>query len=689
MLDVLQNSARSCKLCRFFLAELENRFTEWAPDKYKLRLMISLGTRVKKFYPDHSNTGQDTWDCMLLGVFDTRPWQAQPGPKAMMVRRSKQQWESAKPQQQEEVYEYGTRMHCCTEEGDSATYLGLPWLRKIVDYTDSSASLDIANGWLKQCLSVERSGTPSACHVDSQDAESLNDGRDHNVESSTLFPAEQPARLLEILSSDDPDHLECHSVRLIETNGRAYTYAALSYCWGEVADTTWLTKRNTIQQHMQDIDLKSLPATIRDCLHIAASLSVQHVWVDSLCIIQDSASDWETESAKMGGIYRGALLTIAASRSTSSNGGCFNRIKNSFRFIPFAEYTCVESRLCSGQTSRLYFPTGAGYASSQDFSYSEVYGSPLSKRAWVYQEQVLSRRTLYFAGSQLYWECDHCRLSQDNSPQHGVRQYPVLTFSAPLSTSDVVAQWYRGAVEEYTSRGLTNPDDRLVAISAVAKATFLNRRVRYVAGLWEDCILPGLCWHRDGKGQKNTASRCPSWSWASQLSRVTYRALTYRYGEPYQDSSDVAKVLNVQVVSSEKNPFGHVHSGHITLHTRVTTGTVMRDLFGKQNSPLTQFAGADRAALVIPEKSGLRVWQGMAVLDDEGHTWKDVVIALVLEDNHKSEWLLLLLEQTDEKEQTYKRVGLGVLKHDYDSLTEKSKNPNFDRDWTEQAITIV
>lgn len=31
--------------------------------------------------------------------------------------------------------------------------------------------------------------------------------------------------------------------------------------------------------------------------------------------------------------------------------------------------------------------------------------SVLSKRAWVLQERLLSRRVLYFGSLQMYWEC--------------------------------------------------------------------------------------------------------------------------------------------------------------------------------------------------------------------------------------------------------------------------------------------
>lgn len=137
--------------------------------------------------------------------------------------------------------------------------------------------------------------------VVNQDTEFFNNNHDQGSESLTMFPAERPMRLLEIIPCDNPDQSYRYSAKLI---GHDYTYIALSYCWGKTPDTAWMTKTDTVHQNMQDIDLKSLPATIRDCLWVATALGVHYVWVDSLCIIQDNISDWEIESAKMGGIYR-------------------------------------------------------------------------------------------------------------------------------------------------------------------------------------------------------------------------------------------------------------------------------------------------------------------------------------------------------------------------------------------------
>lgn len=692
-MDVLKESAKSCELCRTFCFWFDCAASVSTLDRYIVRLSLDIGNGSKEDFPAHSQTQLRRWKCICVEVFDTRPWQSlEPGTEGA-VKGVRAEYESAKPQEEDNAH--GRRVLCYTEEGDPAVDAGLPWLRKDVGDTGSPSSLNVANEWLERCLAAENSGK--------KDAEPHHDDDYEDAGSPTTFPDDRPTRLLEIVPSVNSDHQRDYSVKLIETNGLEYRYIALSYCWGKITDAKWLMNTNTIQQYLQLVDLGALPATIRDFLYIAASLGVRHVWVDSLCIIQDSPSDWETESTKMGGIYRGALLTVAASRSSNSSDGCFNRDKSSSHFNPLAGFIRVDSRLSNGKTSRIYLENSTYFwdpCTAGDLFDSEVYSNPLTQRAWAYQEQVFSRRILYFANSQLYWECDHCRLSQDNLYQPPVdRAYPVLTVSAPLRMDEVISAWYHGAVQTYSKRGLTCPEDKLVAISAVAKATYLNRGIEYVAGLWGDSILPGLCWYRDGEGRKNMAYQCPSWSWASQQSGVTYRAIN-SFKEPDEARPNMIKVLDVQIARSETNPFGNVRSGRITLHTKVAAGTVVPDEFGQSHSGFSygvrDIVRPDLQALVIPERVGQDVWQGVAVLDDEGHRCQQVVIALIALAQDPSDfgkgmakWWSILLQNAGEGEQTYRRVGLGVVEERYTSGSWKREKPNFDREWTEQVITII
>ncbi|PVH85045.1 heterokaryon incompatibility, partial [Cadophora sp. DSE1049] len=67
--------------------------------------------------------------------------------------------------------------------------------------------------------------------------------------------------------------------------------------------------------------LAELPKTFRDTVVVTRRLGIRYLWIDSLCIIQDSSMDWARESSKMQGVYAGAILNISADASTNSDVG--------------------------------------------------------------------------------------------------------------------------------------------------------------------------------------------------------------------------------------------------------------------------------------------------------------------------------------------------------------------------------
>src|SRR5689334_1554382 len=68
-----------------------------------------------------------------------------------------------------------------------------------------------------------------------------------------------------------------------------------------------------------------LPLSFQDALLITLGLGISYLWVDSLCIIQDSEDDWTRESAQMGAIYKGGILMLAAAGAEDSSKGLFMR----------------------------------------------------------------------------------------------------------------------------------------------------------------------------------------------------------------------------------------------------------------------------------------------------------------------------------------------------------------------------
>ncbi|KAK0713227.1 heterokaryon incompatibility protein-domain-containing protein, partial [Lasiosphaeria miniovina] len=122
-----------------------------------------------------------------------------------------------------------------------------------------------------------------------------------------------PRRVLDLESLNAKDNLSVH-----ESDNETGRYMCLSHCWGGSkypAKTTSLT----LEQNKESIPWDSLPKKFQDAIVFTRWLKVRYLWIDSLCIIQDSGQDW-LESVKMVDIYRNSFLTIA---STSDGGGLF------------------------------------------------------------------------------------------------------------------------------------------------------------------------------------------------------------------------------------------------------------------------------------------------------------------------------------------------------------------------------
>jgi len=73
------------------------------------------------------------------------------------------------------------------------------------------------------------------------------------------------------------------------------------------------------------IPLATLPPTFRYAMLVTRDLGVRYLWIDSLCILQDSAVDWEREAPQVGAVYEGGYVMLAARASVNCYGGCFPR----------------------------------------------------------------------------------------------------------------------------------------------------------------------------------------------------------------------------------------------------------------------------------------------------------------------------------------------------------------------------
>lgn len=109
---------------------------------------------------------------------------------------------------------------------------------------------------------------------------------------------------------------------LLVTDGSARgRYAALTHCWGGSIDFVLTNER--LEDFQQRLPVERLAQNFKDAVHICRELGVQYLWIDCLCIIQNSEDDWTAESSKMASIYSNAFVTISALASHGSSSGIF------------------------------------------------------------------------------------------------------------------------------------------------------------------------------------------------------------------------------------------------------------------------------------------------------------------------------------------------------------------------------
>jgi hypothetical protein len=303
-----------------------------------------------------------------------------------------------------------------------------------------------------------------------------------------------PTRLVELVKGANKLRL-CNSDQLPPE----VRYATLSHCWGNVPFCRLLEEN--ISLFTDDIPFSTLPQTFKNAVNILEKLYIKYLWIDSLCIIQDSTADWEAEAVRMSKVYSNSYLNLAATASRNPQEGLFRTREplsvKSCRYVPHgvgeAEY----------RTSSIKEQPTIGWDCVNPSDWvTAIVEAPLNSRAWVYQERALAPRILHFASLELYWECNYMRASEtfpnglpeqyiipkqknllysyshqkkiNFSQQQGqviveatslgrfLGTYTNKTDNAPLDLWTLV-------VEDYSSAQLTYATDKLVAISALAE----------------------------------------------------------------------------------------------------------------------------------------------------------------------------------------------------------------------------
>lgn len=442
----------------------------------------------------------------------------------------------------------------------------------------------------------------------------------------------QPSKLpRRVIDCADPTH-----PRLVDSESLGEErYAALSYVWGQ--EQPHSTKEATIELYKHSIDPRLIPKTILDAITVTSRLGLRYLWVDSICIIQDSDEDKNCEIPKIRHTFQHAYVTIVAADAQKVSNGFLHKRKKWPSAVSTLPFRCPDKSI------------GTFFLSGGDGG--PPVNEPVDTRAWCLEERVLSPRKLIYCRHGLQYECQSTRMNVNGSPGYlphamEIPRLPdcsMVPQMVPRASEEDIEKSWRFMVSLYTQRALTKPKDRLVALSGVVDHFHdLWPQSKYVAGLWTHQFPQALLWKkkRNREYGRPEKYRAPSWSWAAVDGEVLWEH------ESNKGVISEVKDWNVEL-KSPKTPYGEVTGGFLLLSAIVkpviwnpeefelfeTTGGGGRALSSHEESTNGEM-GYVVADAIEPASDSLRQVFA-AVVKDTGTTLLGIILEPTWGDNDK------------------------------------------------------
>lgn len=476
--------------------------------------------------------------------------------------------------------------------------------------TDAAPVLALAKRWISRCRET---------HEECRQRE-VNYGQVSQPQRDASRKSRYvPTRLVYVTGNK-----ECPKARLVVSAELQadVEYLTLSHCWG--GTTTIRLTEATMDGYLSMIDMQSLPRNFQDAVRITLSLGFQYIWIDSLCILQDSATDWNRESAMMGDIYLYSACTVAAVSAKDSHGGCFQR-RSALDFLP-----------CQVVAQTQW---GKGlYLGQNDYRHEHLH-----TRAWVLQERCLSVRTLNFGKHQLYWDCVTTCASEaaPDLPPAGMQPSVKRCLTDIISHAELFSDyliwsrvWWR-LVEEYTKCDFTYISDKWKAIEGLAKIIGSNLRIESRYGLWATDMVDELLWGIVKQKATRLPIDAPSWSWLSIDGPVKKEY----YRSPGDDCSGfhAFHINDVERASTPRRLKVVAHSCPITWEERNSGSYEDKLVVGYYFKPESQGAYTEQARW-WPDTPPDPNWETWGIQVVKTTAWWNRGLVVVPVDSARKEW---------------------------------------------------
>ena len=412
--------------------------------------------------------------------------------------------------------------------------------------TGDAAVITMLQSWLTECLKEHKSSVrPSSPHRPSRLIDVMPFGRDMFTVVDTITMTERPS------------------------------YFTLSHRWGPEIPTL---RSDTEARYKTGVKWAELPGVYQDAFKLVKTLGYRYLWIDSLCISQDDQQDMLGEILDMAQIYSNSLCNIVALQARTES------------LFATRSLGAIDASLKIDRTQGEKLPSEVIFQHRDLWTY-EVTRAPLAYRGWVFQEQLLAPRTLYFGKNQVYWECcagrrseshptlsklidgsdieqfsdwfeplTHCdttlwawdaplgvffRWANALIAKKAFSKHPAFMNLPPEVAEDI---WYM-LIIRYSTRRISFPQDRLSAVTGIAKVFARVTNYTWAAGLWEEQMPLNLLWHSEPTEFAANEHNFPSWSWASGTGVIP------PFRRDFVGARIVANVVNIECTTIDDDPF--------------------------------------------------------------------------------------------------------------------------------------
>ena len=353
--------------------------------------------------------------------------------------------------------------------------------------------------------------------------------------------------------------------------GRIEDYIALSYVWGghQGLQLTRSNKTELYEHGALRRAWKTIPAVIQDAIELISLLDPcysevakredklgEHLflWVDQLCIVQDDPNDKSVQIEQMGHIYSKAMATFVATEGSHSNTKLARHHPGEDSQTSCTIPSDAES---TPPIQAIRNVGGLRLVSALPRVNQFLENCTWNTRAWTLQEAELSHSLVIFTKAQVYFRCAQDVFQEDvvsEIPQQALkqsteskrvwhnpqalerRQRPAI--DTPWPQTFVM---YATAVESYTRRAMTFPEDVIRAFKGVTHTLYTLSAWQMPNGLVADVIDFALLWRPTGvlrrrfvhNGDPHNHQRqpndlaLPTYAWSAWVGPVTYEPVSY------------------------------------------------------------------------------------------------------------------------------------------------------------------